>query len=108
GSWGGAGADVLGGAGLGVEDGEPRQIEAVARIDLVAERSEPLDEQRADRLRVAHRTRGAGRDALDRAIGTKEGKFEAPRALPARDKRRLQACREPLDAREHILLARHP
>src|SRR5215468_8620618 len=88
--------DLLVRARFGVEHREPRQIEAIARIDLVAERSEPLDEQRADRLRVAHRTRGAGRDALDRAIGTKEGKLEAPRALPARDKRRLQACRSTL------------
>src|SRR5262249_58522076 len=70
--------------GFGVEHRQPRQIEAEARIDLVAERGEPLDEKRADCPRIAHRTRGAGGDALDRAIGAEEGKLEAPRPLAAR------------------------
>ena len=64
--------DLLVRARLGDGDREAREIEAEARIDLVAERGEPLDEQRADRLRVAHRPRGAGRDALDRAVGAEE------------------------------------
>ncbi len=80
----GAETDLLVRTGLGVEHREPRQIEAEARIDLVAERGEPLDEQRADRPRIAHRTRGAGGDALDLAVGAEEGKLEAPRAVAAR------------------------
>src|SRR5262249_58480608 len=83
------------------------QIEAEARIDLVAERGEPLDEERADYPRIARRTRGADGDALDRAIGAEEGKLEAPRPLAARCQRRLEPRREPFDAREHVLLARH-
>src|SRR5260221_13234391 len=55
---------------------------------------------------MAHGTRGAGGDALDRAIGAEEDKLEAPRPLAARCQRRLEPRREPLDAREHILLAR--
>jgi hypothetical protein len=34
---------------------EPRQIEAEAGIDLVAERGEPLDERARGCLRIAHR-----------------------------------------------------
>src|SRR5215469_5610101 len=99
--------DLLVRTRLGVEHRQPRQIEAEARIELVAERGEPLDEERADYPRIAHRTRGAGRDALDRAIGAEEGKLETPRPLAARCQRRLEPRREPLDAREHILLARN-
>src|SRR5207245_2826425 len=44
--------------------------------------------------------------ALDRAIGAEEDELEAPRPLAARCQRRLEPRREPLDAREHILLAR--
>src|SRR5215468_11358672 len=82
--------DLLVRTGFGIEHREPRQIEAEARIDLVAERGEPLDEERADYPRIAHRTRGTGRDALDRAIGAEEGKLEAPRPLAARCQRRLE------------------
>src|SRR5262249_61134721 len=82
------------------------QTKAEARTALVAERGEPLDEERADCPRIAQRARGAGGDALDRAIGAEEGKLEAPRPLAARCQRRLEPHREPLDAREHILLAR--
>src|SRR5262245_58193238 len=92
--------------GFGIEHREPRQIEAEARIDLVAERGEPLDEERADCPRMVRRARGAGGDALDRAIGAEESKLEAPRPLAARCQRRLEPRREPLDAREYILLAR--
>src|SRR5499433_3733923 len=99
--------DLLVRTGFGVEHRQPRQIEAEPRIDLVAERGEPLDEKRADCPRIAHRTRGAGGDALDRAIGAEEGKLEAPRPLAARCQRRLEPRREPLDACEHILLARN-
>src|SRR5215813_15413568 len=98
--------DLLVRTGFSVEHREPRQIEAEARIDLVAERGEPLDEERADCPRIAQRARGAGGDALDRAIGAEEGKLETPRPLAARCQRRLEPRREPLDAREHILLAR--
>src|SRR5262249_57669005 len=63
--------DLLVRTRLGVEHRQTRQIEAEARIDLVAERGDPLDKERADCPRIAHRTRGAGRDALDRAIGAK-------------------------------------
>ena len=97
--------DLLVRAGLGDDDREPRQIEAEARIDLVAQRSEPLDEERADRLRIPDRTGGAGGDALDRAIGAEECKLEAPRAVAARRQRRFQPLREPLDDGEHVLLA---
>src|SRR5262249_14120457 len=38
--------------------------------------------------------------------GAEEGKLEAPRPLAARRQRRLEPRREPLDAREHVLLAR--
>ena len=58
-------------------------------------------------MRVAHRSRGAGGDALDRAIGPEEGKLEASRAVAARCQRRLESRREPLDAREHVLLPRN-
>src|SRR5262249_46157859 len=68
----------------GVDHRQPRQTEAEARIELVAERGEPLDEERADYPRIAHRTRGTGRDALDRAVGAEEGKLQAPRPLAAR------------------------
>src|SRR5262247_1734484 len=98
--------DLLVRTGFGVEHREPRQIEAEARIDLVAERGEPLEEERADGSRIAQRARGAGGDALDRAIGAEEGKLETPRPLAARCQRRLEPRCEPLDAREHILLAR--
>src|SRR5262249_62280693 len=67
---------------------------------------EPLAEERADRLRIAQRARGADRDSLDRAIGAKESKLESPCAVAARRQRRLEPCREPLDACEHVLLAR--
>src|SRR5215472_1395002 len=76
-------ADLLVWAGLGIEHREPRQIKAETRIDFVAERGKPLDEQRADRQRVAQRPRGADRDALDRAIGAKKGNLEPPRAVNA-------------------------
>src|SRR6516165_4896216 len=99
--------DLLVRTRLGVEHRQPRQIEAEAWIELVAERGEPLDEERADCPWIAHRTRSAGRDALDRAIGAEEGKLEAPRPLAARCQRRLEPRREPLDARKHILLARN-
>src|SRR6516165_3583652 len=102
----GAETDLLVWTGFGVEHREPRQIEAEARIDLVAERGEALDEERADCPRIAQRARGAGGDALDRAIGAEEGELETPRPLAARGQRRFEPRREPLDAREHILLAR--
>src|SRR5262249_56689263 len=38
--------------------------------------------------------------------GAEESKLEAPRPLAARCQRPLEPRREPLDAREHILLAR--
>src|SRR5262249_43872288 len=98
--------DLLVRTRLGVEHRQPREIEAEARIDLVAERGEPRDEEGPDDPRIAHRARGAGGDALDRAIGAEEGKLEAPRPLAARRQRRLEPRREPFDAREHILLAR--
>src|SRR5262249_48376395 len=98
--------DLLVRTRLGVEHRQTRQIEAEARIDLVAERGDPLDKERADCLRITYRSRGAGRDALDRAIGAEEGKLEAPRPLAARCQRRLEPRREPLDTGEHILLAR--
>ncbi len=91
--------DLLVRARLGDEHREPRQIEAEARIDLVAERGQPLDEQRADRLRIAHRTRGAGGDALDRAVGAEERKLEPPRTVAARRQRGLEPRRQPLDGR---------
>src|SRR5919108_3307664 len=99
-------ADLFIRTGLGIKDREPCQIEAETRIDLVAERGQPLDEKRADHLRVAHRSRGAGRDALDRAIGPEEGKLEASRAVAAPCQRRFESRSEPLDACEHVLLAR--
>src|SRR6266404_3151895 len=98
--------DLLVRESFGVEYRKPRQIEAEARIDLVAERGKPLDEQRADRLRVSHGTRRARCDAFDHAIGAKESKLEPPCSLAVRRQRRLEAAREPLDAREHVLLAR--
>ena len=52
----GAETDLLVRTGLGDEHGEPRQVEAEARIDLVTEGCEPLDEERADRMRVPDRT----------------------------------------------------
>ena len=76
--------DLLVRARLGDEHRKPRQIEAEARIDLVAERGQPLHEQRADRLGIAHRARGAGGDALDRPVGAKERKLEPARAVAAR------------------------
>ncbi len=75
--------DLLFRARLGVEHGQPREVEAEARIDLVAERGEALDEQRADRLRVAHRPRGAGRDAFHRAVGAEQRQLDAARAFAA-------------------------
>src|SRR5688572_26679557 len=81
--------DLLVGTRLGDEHREPRQIEAEARVDLVAERGQPFHEQRADRLRIAHRPRGAGGDALDRAVGAEERKLESPRAVAARRQRGL-------------------
>ena len=81
-------ADLLVRTRLGGEHREPHQIEAEARIDLVAERGQPFDEQRADRLRIAHRTRGADSDALDRAVSAEERKLEPPRAIAARRERR--------------------
>src|SRR6266511_3167702 len=100
-------ADLLVPTRLGIKARKPRQIEAEAGIDLVAERGQPLDEKRADHLRVAHRSRGTGRDALDRAIGAEEGQLEASRAVAARCQRRLKSRGEPLDAREHVLLPRN-
>ena len=91
---------------LGDEHREPRQVEAEARIDLVAERGKPLDEERADRRRIADGTGRAGCDALDRAIGAKEGKLETARAVTAHCQHSLESGREPLDGREHGLLAR--
>src|SRR5262245_17440618 len=77
-------ADLLVRTGLGGQHGEPRQIEAEARIDLVAERGQPLDEERADRLRIADGPRGAGGDAFDRAVGAEERELQAPCAIAAR------------------------
>ena len=99
-------ADLFVRTGLGGEHGEPRQIETKTGIDLVAERGEPLHEERADRMRIAHRARGAGRNALDHAIGAEESKLEATGAVPARCQRRLEPRREPLDGCEHVLFAR--
>src|SRR5262245_20098031 len=80
----GAEADLLVRAGLGDDDGKPRQVEAEAGIDLVAQRRQPLDEERADRLRITNRPRGAGGDALDRTVGAEERELEAPRAVAVR------------------------
>src|SRR5207344_369039 len=98
-------ADLFVRTRLGGEHGEPRQIETKAGIDLVAERGEPLHEERADGMRIAHRARGAGRNALDHAVGAEESKLEAAGAVPARCQRRLEPRREPLDGCEHVLFA---
>src|SRR5262249_35776208 len=102
----GAETDLLVRTGFGGEHREPRQIEAEARIDLVAERGEPLDEERADCPRIAQRAWDAGGDALDRALAADEGTLRPPPRLAPRRQRRLEPRREPLDAREHVLLAR--
>src|SRR5262249_27684464 len=70
-----------------------------------AERGKPLDEERADRLRIAQRTRGAGGDAFDHAVGAEEGKLQTPRARTACVERRFEPRREPFDGREYVLLA---
>src|SRR5262245_49441232 len=98
-------ADLLVRTGLGGQYGEPRQIEAKARIDLVAERGQPLDEERADRLRIADGPRGAGGDAFDRAVGAEERELQASCAIATPDQCRLEPCREPLDGRQHVFLA---
>ena len=70
-------ADLFLRAGFGMQHGQPREIEAEARIDLVAERGEAFDEQRADGLRVAHRPRCAGSDTLHRAVGAEQRQLDA-------------------------------
>ena len=75
--------DLLLRARLGGEHRQPREVEAEARIELVAQRGEPFDEQRADRLRIAHRPRRAGGEALHRAVGAEQQQLDAARALAA-------------------------
>ena len=48
---------------------------------------EPLDEQRAHRSRIAQRARGAGGDALDRAVGAEQRQLDAPGTFAARRQR---------------------
>ena len=64
-----ANADLLRRGGLGNNDGQPRHVEAEARVECIGERGKPFDKQPADVVRVAQRPRGAGRDAADHAIG---------------------------------------
>src|SRR5271166_5071008 len=54
------------------DDRQSREVEPEAGIDLVSERSEPLDEERADCRRLAQRARCAGKDALDGAVGPEQ------------------------------------
>ena len=64
-----ADADLLGRAGLRHQHRQPRHVEAEAGIERVGQRGQPLDEQRADVVRIAQRPRGAGGDAAQRAVG---------------------------------------
>ncbi len=84
---------------------QPHQIEAETRIEIVAERGQPLDEECADRLWIADSSGGADRNAFDHAVGTEQCKLEAAGTVAASDERGLEPGREALDAREHILLA---
>ena len=76
-----------------MQHGQPREVEAEARIDLVAERGKALDEQRADGLRIAHRPRCAGGDALHRAVGAEQRQLDAARAFAAGRERASRAVR---------------
>src|SRR5207245_8006397 len=102
----GAEADLLVRARFGMEYREPREVKTEAGIDLVGQRDQSLDEQGADRLRIAQGTRGAGGDALDHAVGAEQGKLETARAVAARCERDFKARGQPFDGREHVLLAR--
>ena len=98
--------DLLFRARLGGEHRQPCEIEAEAWIDLITERGETLDEQRADRLRIAHRPRGTRRDAFHRTIGAEQQQLDAAGAFTAGHEHRLEACSQPLDGGEHVLLPR--
>ena len=100
-------ADLLGRQRFGGEHREPREIEAEAGIELVAERGQPLDEQFADRVRIAHRPRRAGVDAAHRAVGAEQPQLHAARAFAAALQHDGEPRRQPLRDGEHVLLARN-
>ena len=58
----------------------------------VGERGEPLDEQRADLVRIAQRPRRAGGDAAHLTVGTEQRQLEPARAVTAPLQRALQAA----------------
>jgi len=66
-----ADADLFGWARLCNQHRQSRHVEAEAGIERVGECGHPLDKQRADGNRIAQRTRGAGGDAAQHAVGAK-------------------------------------
>ena len=64
-----ANADLLRRGGLDNDDGQPRHVEAEARVECIGQRGEAFNKQPADFIRIAQRPRGAGRDAADHAVG---------------------------------------
>ncbi len=93
-------------ARLGDQHREAGEIETETGIERIGERGEPLDEQRADVLRVAQRARGGGGHAPHRAVGAEQRELDLARAVAAALERQLQARGELLHHGEHVLFAR--
>ena len=90
---------------LGDEHREPRQIEAEAGIERDRRARQPLDEEGADRLRIAQRPRGAGIDAAHGAVGAEQRELDMARAVAGGARGPAQPPGEALDGGEHVFLA---
>ena len=92
-AWSGAGKPGLRRiAALGHQRGEPHHVEAETGIAFVADRRQPIDEQRAHARRIAQRRGGAGCDAVHLAVGAEQRDLHQPRALAAPLQQRPSSC----------------
>ena len=93
-------------AAVGRERAEPDHVVAEAGIAFVADRRQPLHEQRADARGVAQRRAGAGGDAVHLAVGAEQRHLDQPRAFAAPLHQLHQFVRKMLDGAEHVGLER--
>ena len=69
-------AGLRGIATFGRARAEPHHVVAEAGVAFVADRREPLHEQRANARGIAQRRAGAGGDAVHLAVGAEQGDFD--------------------------------
>ena len=99
-------AGLHGIAAVGRERAEPHHVVAEAGVAFVADRRQPLHEQRADARGVAQRRAGAGGDAMHLAVGAEQRRLDQARAFAAPFHQPHQLMRKMLDGAEHVGLER--